>query len=78
MSSVFGGRMANAFGGRFGAFFAGDAYLEKTKAKYWIYGHAHGEHSFERYNTKCLMNTLGYPGEIKPQKITIEVDCSDI
>ena len=43
--------------------FDGDALLERTTAKYWVYGHSHGTHEFTEHNTKCIMNTLGYPGE---------------
>lgn len=53
--------------------FDGEHYLEKTTAKYWVYGHSHGHHSFEVYDTKCVMNTLGYPPEVGRQKMTIEI-----
>lgn len=53
--------------------FDGERYLEKTSAKYWVYGHSHGHHNFEVYDTKCVMNTLGYPAEMGRQKMTIEV-----
>lgn len=40
--------------------FSGEKYLESTRAKFWIFGHSHGQHSFEIHNTKCIVNTLGY------------------
>ena len=54
--------------------FNGEDYLMQTKAKYWIYGHSHGEHEFEIYGTECKMNALGYPGEKRQLTVkTIEV-----
>ena len=43
--------------------FNGIDYVEKLKPKYWIYGHSHNYHSFDIYNTKFIMNALGYPSE---------------
>jgi len=53
--------------------FDGKEYLQRTNAKYWIYGHSHGQNIFEEYGVKCLMNTLGYPKEHTLKKMTIEV-----
>lgn len=52
--------------------FDGEDYLMQTRAKYWIYGHSHGQHSFETHNTKCLVNTLGYPKDIS-KYMSIEI-----
>ena len=43
--------------------FDGEKYLKETNAKYWVFGHSHGFHRFEVYDTECIMNTLGYPSE---------------
>ena len=50
--------------------FDGEKYLKETNAKYWIYGHSHGHHQFEVYDTKVIMNALGYPGEFAGTKKT--------
>ncbi len=53
--------------------FNGEDYLKQTNAKYWIYDHSHGQHSIEVYNTTCILNSLGYPGEIGFKKMNIEI-----
>lgn len=53
--------------------FNGEKYLEETDAKFWVYGHSHGNYSFNVYDTLCVMNTLGYPSEGNRQKMTIEI-----
>ncbi len=51
--------------------FDGEDYLDKTKAKYWVFGHSHGFYEYEIYGTKCIMNALGYPNEKTNCKKTI-------
>jgi len=43
--------------------FDGLKYLEKTTAKFWIFGHTHAKVDYEYNNTKVLSNPLGYPNE---------------
>jgi Icc-related predicted phosphoesterase len=50
--------------------FNGEEFIEKTRAKYWVFGHSHWTHEFEVYGTKCIINALGYPGE--KNKITLQ------
>ncbi len=65
LSSRYEDRELNAF-----YCFDGDHYLKETTAKYWIFGHSHGLDSFEKYNTKCLINTMGYPYESANGRLT--------
>jgi metallophosphoesterase superfamily enzyme len=41
--------------------FDGDAYLENTTDKYWVFGHIHQCYDYEKYGVKVLSNPLGYP-----------------
>jgi Icc-related predicted phosphoesterase len=43
--------------------FDGGKIIEKTTAKYWIYGHNHESWNYNLFNTKFLSNPLGYPME---------------
>lgn len=55
--------------------FDGDMYLERTTAKYWIFGHMHNGIDYEREGVKCLTSALGYPNQKK--KFTVRtVDIS--
>lgn len=51
--------------------FNGVDYVKETNAKYWVYGHSHGYHDFELFDTKFVMNALGYPNEFAGAKKTI-------
>jgi len=51
--------------------FDGAHFVEETNAKYWVYGHSHGHHEFEIYDTKLIMNAMGYPNEHTSVKKTI-------
>ena len=47
------------------AFFAfdGQGYLEKTTAKYWVYGHTHEPNRYRIGSCEVVCNPMGYPGE---------------
>jgi hypothetical protein len=52
--------------------FDGEQLLKDTTAKYWIYGHCHGQYSYTQHGVECILNAHGYPSEPK-KALTITI-----
>ena len=51
--------------------------LRDTTAKYFIYGHCHGQFQYETKGVKCILNAHGYPHEPKAW-LTIDMEFTDV
>jgi predicted phosphodiesterase len=55
-----------------------DYFDQLNKTKYWVYGHTHWKHSFQKHGIHFICNPLGYIGEIYNDVMDYKIETFEV